>query len=364
MKIELTNFNDKDWERVEEGWTSWWAHDIGRPMVIIESLNSLFSSSPQTMTKEFLLEKPAEEVVDYWEQFLVGGQYYGDAWPKWFPNYGPGLMAGFLGSKVVPKPDQRTVWFEPEEEVSLEDLRLEYNPDNVWWKRILAITRTAVDRWGDSIAMAHTDLGGNLDIISSFRTAQQLLFDLVDAPEEVDRLVKETTAVWLRYYDDLDSIIQKAGRGSSNWAAVWSPKRTYMTQSDFCYMISPDMFERWVAPDLEDILANMEHGFYHLDGKGQLAHLDRLLAMKDLAGIQWIPGGGQPPTEDWPEVLKKIIDGGKLCQVYVTPEGARKIVKEIGGKGFALYIAAFPPMDREQADDFLKQLAEDDINPW
>jgi 5-methyltetrahydrofolate--homocysteine methyltransferase len=51
--------------------------------------------------------------------------------------------------------------------------------------------------------------------------------------------------------------------------------------------------------------------FYHLDGKGELPHLDQLLAIEELAGVQWVPGEGSPPLQEWPEVLNKIADSDK-----------------------------------------------------
>jgi hypothetical protein len=125
-------------------------------------------------------------------------------------------------------------------------------------------------------------------------------------------------------------------------------------------MISPAMFEKYVIPDLEACYKTMDCGFYHLDGKGQIAHLDLLLALKNLKGIQWIPGAGQPDADNWLPLLKRIRDGGKLCQVYTTAEGARKIVREIGGKGFAIYVYPFQLFSKEDADDFLKVIAAED----
>jgi 5-methyltetrahydrofolate--homocysteine methyltransferase len=111
-----------------------------------------------------------------------------------------------------------------------------------------------------------------------------------------------------------------------------------MHQPDFSYMISPKMFERFVMPDLDAVFSAMDHAFYHLDGKGQIPHLDMLLSIENLCGIQWIPGGGQPPPEKWMDLLKRIRDAGKFCQVYVSAKGARSIVRELGGKGFVLYV--------------------------
>jgi 5-methyltetrahydrofolate--homocysteine methyltransferase len=135
-----------------------------------------------------------------------------------------------------------------------------------------------------------------------------------------------------------------------------------MFQSDLSYMLSPKMFEKFVLPDLLSCFAQVDHAFYHLDGKGQIRHLDLLLSLEELEGIQWIPGAGEKPPEEWLPLLKRVRDSGKLCQVYVTAEGARKIVREIGGRGFAFYVIPFPTMSEDQARDYLRALSEEDLS--
>ena len=53
-----------------------------------------------------------------------------------------------------------------------------------------------------------------------------------------------------------------------------------------------------------------------LDGAGQLPHLDSLLSIEELKGIQWVPGDGAKPCTEWPEVYRKIRDTGKRIQIY------------------------------------------------
>jgi hypothetical protein len=153
-------------------------------------------------------------------------------------------------------------------------------------------------------------------------------------------------------------------RGTTCWSPVWSTGKTYMLQCDFSYMISPAMFGRFVMPDLTACCEHLDHGFYHLDGKGEIPHLDMLLSIPRLRGIQWIPGDGQPPPQEWLSLLKRIRDGGKLCQVFVSAEGARTIVRNLGGKGFLLAInegtAEFA--DPERANAFLDTLAREDVS--
>jgi hypothetical protein len=103
-------------------------------------------------------------------------------------------------------------------------------------------------------------------------------------------------------------------------------------------MISPQMFERYALPDLSANCEALDYAFYHLDGKGQLPHLDRLLALERLRGIQWVPRDGQPQAEYWLHLLNRIRQSGKLCRVYVSAKGALRIVQELGGKGLALVI--------------------------
>ncbi len=353
------HFTEEDWERVTRDWSAWWAGELDRPMVMIQGrqvppdttfpdVNRFVPNLPDDLS--------AAEIVDAYRAPVEMTRFYGDAWPKWWVNFGAGAIGAFLGAHLYAEP--RTVWFEPAERIPIGDLRPAYDPDNEWWRRVLEVTSAACEKWQGQILVGHTDLGGNLDILASLLTTEQLLMDCLDAPEEVDRLIGEITALWLRYYDELYDIIAPAGCGTSPWAPILSPERCYMLQCDFSYMISPAMFERFVVPDLAACCEKLDHGFYHMDGVGQIPHVDLLLGIERLRGIQWIPGAGHPPAAEWFSLLKRFRDGGKLCQIYCSPEGALSVVRELGGKGFALWIEK--GMTAQEAEDFLKQIAAED----
>jgi len=354
-------FGAADWERIRCDYARWWAHDLERPLVQIGETVWTEDHPPypvQQFTSNYGLSMPAHEVVAKYSGHLEAKRYYGDAFPRWWVNFGPGILAGFLGARVHSVP--RTVWFEPAEDKQAEQLALSMDEANVWWQRVLEITRIAVAEWGDQALVGFTDFGGNLDVLASFRTTQGLIYDLYDAPEHVDRLVAQVTEHWLRCFDRQYEIIRRQGLGTTPWAPIWSQSSCYMLQCDFSYMISPEMFERFVIPDLGACCERLEHGFYHLDGPGQIAHVDLLLEMPRLRGIQWIPGDGNPSADGWPELLQRIVDGGKLCQVFVSSEGAHQIVKTVGGRGMLL--AVTDEMSADEADAFVKVLARDDIS--
>ena len=364
------HFSTNDWDRIRSDWIAWWAGELRRPLVYLAVIDLIplekLSLPYYSYWSNYPLEMSADEIIDRFDPLFASAQFYGDAFPWHWLNFGPGIAAGFLGANVhsVHEPSE-TVWFSPARQMRLEDLQLTYNAVNPWWQRVQELTSGLVERYGGNLAVSHTDLGGNLDILASFRGTQELLYDLIDCPEEVDRLTRLITQLWLRYYDELDAIIRPACQGTSCWTPIWSSGKTYMLQSDFSYMISPAMFERFVVPDITTCCDHLDHGFYHLDGKEQIRHLDLLLSIERLRGIQWIPGDGQPPHHEWLPLLKRIRDGGKLCQVFVSPEGARTIVKNLGGRGFFFVIQPVSNSDFQNPEDaqaFLKTLAAEDIS--
>ena len=292
MAIDVC-FGGEDWERIRRDYAAWWNHELGRPLVQVTGSN-WSAERPWYPVEGFCsnydLEMSAEEVIKLYSGHLEATRFYGDAFPRWWVNFGPGMLAGFLGARVHTVPE--TVWFEPVEDLAIDQLDLRFDPENAWWRRVQEITRCAVEQWGDQVQVGFTDLGGNLDVLASFRTTEGLIFDLYDAPETLDRLVPQVTEPWLKCYELQYELIRRQGLGTTPWAPIWSEGRCYMLQCDFGYMISPAMFERFVIPDLTTCCAHLDHGFYHLDGPGQIPHVDLLLEMPRLRGIQWIPGAG------------------------------------------------------------------------
>lgn len=354
MPINL-HWGEERWQRIAHDWTAWWAGDLARPMVVVQTI---FADEQRAYAPHFAsnlpFDMPVDALLDRYQRLLETMHFWGDAWPRWFPNFGPGILAESLGAQAHAAPD--TVWFTPPPAASsIERIELERDAHSPWFARLSAITRRAVERWGGDVTIGHTDMGGNLDILASLRTTEQLLLDVSDSPAHVERLVGQITQVWMQAYDDLYATVLPTGRGTCPWAAIWSPGRCYMLQCDFSYMISPAMFERFVLPDLSACCDHLDHAFYHMDGRGQIRHLDMLLSLPRLHGIQWVPGDGSPPPEEWLPLLKRIRDAGKLCQLNLTASGALAIARALGGRGFAFNIKEAMP--EEDVAPFLEEMS-------
>jgi hypothetical protein len=342
------DFDDQKWRDTLNTYQAWFDHSLDRPIVSFDPSAGL--------SLEFLENYPfsvnPDEILDNQQLLLEDVSFELDTYPKWWPNFGPGVAAAFLGAEVQPADD--TVWFKPLDIQTIDNINLQNDPNNLWWKRVVAFTESAIRRWGSSVAIGHTDLGGNLDIIASLRGTESLLIDMVENPNEVERLAQDVHHVWRMYYERLSDMIKPLGKGTNCWAACLFPGTGYYLQSDISYMISSKMFERFVLPDLEMACKYLEFPFYHLDGIGQIKHLDMLLSIPNLRGIQWVPGDGQPPAEKWLPLLKKILDAGKLVEVTVSSDGALEIARSLGRRGLQFHI--IENLDHGTAENFMTML--------
>jgi len=307
------------WHALRAAYAAWWAGTLARPLLHI-TLNGRPAGRPVAaqpyygFTAFYDMSVSADAVVDAWDYQLAQQTYLGDAFPSILPNFGPGVVAAFLGAKVMCGND--TVWFHPRQDAKLAELRLAYDADNVWLQRVKDICAAALRRWQGLVQVGMTDLGGALDILASFRPSEKLLYDLYDHPDDVKRLTWEIHALWHRYFAELNGVLQPMNPCYTAWTPIYSAQPYYMLQCDFAYMIGPAMFDEFVKPELAASCQKITHAFYHLDGPGQLPHLDSLLSIPELQGVQWIPGEGQPQSEAWPDVHKKIRAAGKLDQIF------------------------------------------------
>jgi hypothetical protein len=105
-------------------------------------------------------------------------------------------------------------------------------------------------------------------------------------------------------------------------------------------MISTQMYEELVVGELLEELDFLDASIYHLDGLDALKHLDRLLAIDKLKGIQWVYGAGQPTASHWIPVLKKIQDAGKMIQIDVVPEELDIMLENLKPEGVMYTINA------------------------
>ncbi len=354
-------FSQAQWQAVRENYEAWWEGRLARPLIAATAYGA-DPGRPQP-TAPLLsqatctdLRWSAEELVDRIDYELSQVRWLGDSFPYFNMDvFGPGVLAALLGGRLDNSSGR--VWFFPDAQREIGDIHFSYDPANPWLLRIKDIYRAGVERWQGQVLMGMLDLGGTLDVLSTFRPSEKLLMDLYDYPEEVERLTWEIHELWFRVFDEINAIIAPVTPGYSDWSAIYSAVPTYILQCDFSYMIGPKTFRRFALPELAASCRRLPRSFYHLDGVGELPHQDAILAIPELGGMQWIPGDGKPDCAHWPEVYRKIRAAGKRMQVLGgSLEILDAVIEQVGGAAGMHFRGLSVPLALE--DDLRRDLAK------
>jgi 5-methyltetrahydrofolate--homocysteine methyltransferase len=335
---------------------AWWAGELLDRAVVQVSAPRRGANSPSEWDAWRLvhtLEAP-QRAFEEFERHCQATFFGGELAPSLWVNLGPGILAAYLG--CTPHIEQDTVWFEASEKRPWEDLQgLDLRPDNPWWTLTRRLLAQAAKFARDKFLVGVTDLNAVLNVLGSLRGTQTLLTDLVDYPAEVRAVSARITRMWLSCYDQQLAIVQPASEGAISWMGIWSPGRGSDVQCDFSAMLSPRMFEEFVLPDLQEQCRRLDHAIYHWDGPGQIPHLDLLLQIPELDGIQWVPGAGNPGPESpkWFPLYRRIQEKRKLLVLQGLPgHDVERLLRELSPKGLLLSTACD---SEEQAQDLLRR---------
>ena len=339
-----------DWEETKEEYKALWKLENKKPLVAITAPREkpLREIKPRPVPPEIAALK-----TDHWYARALNPEYAanraeinisktfygGAAFPYQLASFGPDMASAYLG--VEPQFKEDTTWFRTPVINDWNNLpEFKYDPDNKWWRITNNLVETLCKKGKDKFLVGLCDLVCGLDTLVSLRGPMKLLYDLSDSPEEVKSLAQKVTGLQLKWQEELYQITQKYQKGSVNWLGLWSEGRTHPVQCDFANMLSPEMFAEFVLPTLTEHCRYFDNSIYHLDGKGQIAHLDILLNIKELDGIQWsvpvIPVDPPHDSEVWYPYLKKIQNSGKILYVWAKPENVKRLISDLSPQGLLL----------------------------
>jgi hypothetical protein len=290
---------------------AWYKNEIiDRPPIRFMAHNAFLNAATEevvTMSRE---GKKAwwydvETQVALFEKSIDGRQFHGETFPVFFPNLGPDVYPAFYGADLIF--GEVTSWSEPmvKEWADIAKLKLDLN--NEYFTKLEELTYHALERCPGKFMVGYTDLHPGLDCVAAWRDPQQLCFDLIDAPEQVERLAKLSIADFELVYDHFDAILKEAGQLSVSWMGIPSYGRMHIPSCDFSTMISPGFFKRFGLPILQREVKTMTHNIFHVDGKGVARHLDTILSVPEVHAVQWVQGVGDDlPIMQWIQLIQEL----------------------------------------------------------
>ena len=274
-----------------------------------------------------------EVVVPRLRQRLREIHFGGESFPVMFPvSIGMvAITANFLGCPMR-FVSSSTIWHDPIIRDWSRLPPLEYDAGNEWWLASQRLLRAAVEQ-ADGYHVGCPDLNGPTEVLGLLRGNQELAFDLYDNPGHIKPALAKINQAWFRYWSECAAITRPTG-GSFFWMGFWSDKPAIDLQSDFSCMMSSALFDEFFLPFLEEQTRMVERTVYHLDGPGAIRHLDSLLELPRLTGIQWIQGAGGGSVLQYIPLLKRIQEGRKLVSAFCEKRELPRLLEELRPEGF------------------------------
>ena len=319
---------------------AFWSREvIGRPVMWVTAPNG----KPPREIPRPSTPKERRTSIDYLvaarAELLRTIHFAGDALPTFAPDFGPSTVNAWMGGEL--QYDDNTVWVDPHvsDADGLRKLRLDREG---WaWKHYLALLDRAIVEGKGRWVTGYPDLHTGSDALAAARGPEQFAMDMMDHPECVAEGMARMTDLWKEVVDETSRRILPQGQGTANWMPGWSDRRFVVVgHNDFTCMASPDMYREFFLPDNRACCRHVEHTLYHLDGPGALCHLDTILSIPELSGVQWVQGAGNGPMTRWMSVLKRIQAAKKCLHVTVDAEDVPVMLKELAPEGLFIRTGA------------------------
>ena len=332
----MTLLYKPDWEETKERYKAWWAHEyFGRCGLAVTGLRADAPADPEPVA-------PADPNVkwtdlDYWarrmEWRLRRTFYGGEEVPIW--NFGyPGResIGAFLGCPVTLGPD--TGWVDPIlTGDSLDVSQLKIDPGHRWWKFTINALEFGAEQCRGKALLTTGAFGGCGDTLAWLRGTEQLLYDVVERPDEVRKAEEHLMDMWIEVYQAFTRITRPVTEGSTGWFSLWSPGRFYGIHNDFSYNIGPEMFREIFLPVIQRQTEFLDHCVYHVDGVNAFHHVDALCELPRLQALQILPGAGKPSPLHYMDVLKKVQAAGKNLHISIPCNEVEAALRELSARG-------------------------------
>ncbi len=313
--------------------------------------DSMVSNSGHISLKERWMD--AEFQAKTFLDSVKGKVFNAETFPVYMPNLGPNFYAAVHGAGL--EFGEVTSWCESiiDDVSDLPNIRFDKN--NLYYRKMHELTDAALDICNGQFIVGYTDLHPGMDCVAAWRGTENLCVDLMIDPDLVNQLMKLSTEHFLDVFDDFDQKLKAAGMPSATWMNIPVPGgRLHIPSNDFSFMISPEQFDEFALPTLQQEVKTMTHNIFHVDGKGVANHIDSILSVKEIKAIQWVQG----MADDYPVMqhipfIKYVQSQGVSIIVDLDKKDLEAFMNEVSPAGIFLWVATD---NKEEEDSIIRRL--------
>jgi len=182
------DFSPERWNTLRHSYELWWRNDLDRPIVPVTlptrdpGRRIPSASLLRQATCHDLNIDPADH-IDRIDHDLSSKHYLGDRFPFMdLMTTGSGIAAALCGAELDNSSGR--VWFQRAPDLPIQEIHLEYDPNNIWLNRIkdLSVEGRGVGKVRHSSDMTHRDSSERFSANPAGRTPPQRLIATINVP--------------------------------------------------------------------------------------------------------------------------------------------------------------------------------------
>ncbi len=338
----------ENWEESVERWTALWSASLkDRPVICVTAPNG----------KSADIDPPVDGYQKFMDADYIIRSLRANAETTWFG--GEAFPSSFLNSGWIttcygaePRFEIESIWFDPLEIDWDNPPGFELDFEAKWFCEYENLHRRVLDETVElDIAMGGLCGMPGHDMLSLLLGTETFLMNLIDRPDWMKQTILKTAEnvqEVKQYFSDMTREKNSIWYGGG-WSGFWGPEPYATAQSDVSCMLSPEMFEEFVVPELD--LRGGVYGklWYHLDGPDALKHLPKLLSLDYLKVIQWVPGAGAAPNgPEWMDLYKQIQEAGRIVDITVQPEYVKELASKLDPSLLCIHTSCESVTDAEE----------------
>ena len=292
-----------------------------------------------------------EAFLDDQERLLQEGESLGDDILRGAsPSQAVPWLDGMLGATLRILPGtilgvERTLAWETLASLSL-DLQ------SPWFEKYMAFVDALVRRSAGRYPVSHGTLIGPSDIAALLRGHTQSVFDLVESPEPMRRLLWDcgemfcriTEAAWKRIP------LYQGGYFDAQYQ-LWSPGPIVRLQEDASGVFSPNLYREFLQPVDRAVAGRFANALIHLHTNAMFL-FDLFLEVEEIRCFQvnYEPQSGGPPIAGMLPAFRKIQAAGRplLVRGSLDADELRTLLDSVDPRGLYLYIMVGSPSEADR----------------
>ncbi|MEN8230280.1 MAG: hypothetical protein ABFS38_19115 [Bacteroidota bacterium] len=148
-----------------------------------------------------------------------------------------------------------------------------YREDNPWVLKSVEFITKAAGKSNGRWPIGSTRMRGIADLLALFYGDTELIYAMMEKPDEVAETARRLTDVWIEFGKlQMDIIpVYHGGMGSFYYNA-WVPEGTIWHQEDAAALLSPELYEQFIKPFDEQIIAAFDHCIMHQHSEGYIPY--------------------------------------------------------------------------------------------